>query len=270
MLEYGPVPWDRFDYGLGHARPNLSPKAVFLGMKIDSPGGICQAQVCGWKWWPQRYIQWSSVHTVVHQGVSLANRAGTITNTMQSFRKAIRYYAAGLAARGFHANALRQSSFAYLRQRWRGHPHLRHEYEQWFQEFMAELYAWDPCGPFQQPPRSQRSQPQSQRQPGRLLCGLYTNITVLQGLNQDSLVRQRRDHIDDELATAEADIRSFGDAWELPRYRADKCGRYIRQPQRHSSADQLQDRSPSKSLISWIEQPLAGCGKRSRCLDTSG
>jgi len=43
---------------------------------------------------------------------------------MQSFREAIRYYAEGLAARGFHANALRQSWFAYLRKRWHGHPHL--------------------------------------------------------------------------------------------------------------------------------------------------
>jgi len=73
---------------------------------------------------------------------------------------------------------------------------------------MAELYAKDPSRALQQPQQSQRSQPQSQRQPGRLLCGLYAINTILQSLNQDSLVRQELDNLADELATAEAAVRS--------------------------------------------------------------
>jgi len=39
MLGFSPVPWDRFDYGMEHARTNPSPtEAVFLGMKIDTSG----------------------------------------------------------------------------------------------------------------------------------------------------------------------------------------------------------------------------------------
>ena len=53
---------------------------------------------------------------------------------------------------------------------------------------------------------------------------MYAINTILQSLNQDSLVRQELDDLADELATAEAAVRSSGDAVDtLPH----KQGHYL-------------------------------------------
>ena len=135
MLGFHPIPWEKFDYGMTHVQINAAPhEAVFLGMKINTSGSFVrlslQPKGAGWKWKPQRYIQWSSVHTKYTKNFlmkGLAVRAGVITNTMESFKEAITYYAEGLAARGFHSTTLQNSWNSYL-QDWKGYPTCRRSF----------------------------------------------------------------------------------------------------------------------------------------------
>ena len=135
MLGFQPIPWDQFDYGMTHVQTNPAPhEAVFLGMKVNTAGPFVRLSLhpkgAGWKWKPQRYIQWNSVHTPYTKNFlmkGLAVRAGVITNTMENFKEAITYYAEGLAARGFHSSALQNSWNSYLQDYSKGYPHLQAE-----------------------------------------------------------------------------------------------------------------------------------------------
>ena len=68
MVGFSPVPWERFNYGMGHVATDNSPtEAVLLGMRINTGGDFVHLSLhpkgAGWKWKPLRYIQWNSVNT---------------------------------------------------------------------------------------------------------------------------------------------------------------------------------------------------------------
>ena len=219
MLGFQPIPWDRFDYGMTHVKTNSAPhEAVFLGMKVNTSASSVrlslQPKGAGWKWKPQRYIQWSSVHTKYTKNFlmkGLAVRAGVITNTMEGFQEAISYYSEGLAARGFHASALQTSWDSYLQEYWKGYPQLQTEFRQWFPELLRGLFGVSSAKRAAQSRTPARTQ---SHQPGMLLCGLHAINIILQSIGQDCVVRQELDQIADELAVNEALVLTNGDAQE--------------------------------------------------------
>ena len=68
ILGFGEQNWQILDYGMEHKKTNDSHmRAVFLGMSIDTSGDYVRLALepkgVAWKWKPQRYLNWSSVHT---------------------------------------------------------------------------------------------------------------------------------------------------------------------------------------------------------------
>ena len=92
---------------------NKSSMTVFLGMKIiTNTDGILttvQPKEVGWKWTPQRFIEYGSCHTHYTKCYMLKGlliRTLTICNSQADFMKAVIYYTQGLISRGYPANAL--------------------------------------------------------------------------------------------------------------------------------------------------------------------
>ena len=127
MKGFGSRPWDEIDYGVSHLDTTDVPydpltqtsETVFLG--ISHPSGIqlsVEPKGKGWRWIPQRFIEFSSCHTHYmreHMFLSLLTRATTLSNSSDNFFKAATEYARGLIARGFNAAALKKSwrKFSY-------------------------------------------------------------------------------------------------------------------------------------------------------------
>ena len=115
--------WDQLRYGMDHEDTTDSPynvqtkssMTVFLGMKITTNAdGIwtsVQPKGVGWKWIPQRFIEYGSCHTHYTKWYMLKGlliRALTICNNQPDFMKAVIYLTQGLISRGFRASALRR------------------------------------------------------------------------------------------------------------------------------------------------------------------
>ena len=116
--------WDQLRYGMDHVDTTDSPynvqnkssMTVFLGMKITTNAdGIwtsVQPKGVGWKWIPQRFMEYGSCHTHYTKWYMLKGlliRALTICNNQPDFMKAVIYYTQGLISRGFPASALRRA-----------------------------------------------------------------------------------------------------------------------------------------------------------------
>ena len=100
---------------------NKSSMTVFLSMKIiTNTDGIwtsVQPKGVGWKWIPQRFIEYGSCHTPYTKWYMLKGlliHALTIFNNQADFMKAVIYYAQGLISRGFPASALRRAWRKFL------------------------------------------------------------------------------------------------------------------------------------------------------------
>ena len=68
ILGVGPKHLDLFQYQMEHKQTNQdSHTAVFLGMRICTKGDFVQLSLepkgAGWRWTPQRYVEWNSTHT---------------------------------------------------------------------------------------------------------------------------------------------------------------------------------------------------------------
>ena len=75
MHGFGNKPWDDIDYGMSHIDTTDVPynpltqisESIFLGMRtIAHPSGIqlsVEPKGKGWRWIPQRFIEFSSCHT---------------------------------------------------------------------------------------------------------------------------------------------------------------------------------------------------------------
>ena len=99
-------------------------KVVFLGMRIDvkkdSVTLSIQPKGAGWKWVPNRFLEYSSCHTQCTKNnvfKGLLMRALTICNTLATFETAYRDYAQGLIARGCPKNSLTFSWKNFLHSR---------------------------------------------------------------------------------------------------------------------------------------------------------
>ena len=88
ILGFGISHLHLLDYQMEYKQTNANSQiAVFLGMKIATAGDFVQLSLepkgAGWKWKPQRYVEWSSIHTLDTKRMlmkGLLVRAGTITN----------------------------------------------------------------------------------------------------------------------------------------------------------------------------------------------
>ena len=126
ILGFGRPQWQLFDYGMEHKRTNEDcHSAVFLGMRVDTKGDFVKLSLepkgAGWRWKPQRYVEWSSIHTRDTKRLLLKGllvRAGNITNTLPAFHEAISYFVEGLHARGFSQSAMLDSLESYIKHYW--------------------------------------------------------------------------------------------------------------------------------------------------------
>ena len=113
IISFGRPQWQLFDYHMEHHRTSTDHRSVvFLGMPISTSGDFVQLSMepkgAGWRWKPQRYVEWTSIHTKGTKRMILKGllvRAGTITSTMAAFKEAVEYYTQGLHARGFQKRA---------------------------------------------------------------------------------------------------------------------------------------------------------------------
>ena len=220
ILSFGKKQLHLFDYGMEHRQTNEDAHhAVFLGMAIDTSGDFVQLKMqpkgAGWKWVPQRYVEWTSVHTSATKNFMLKGllvRAGTITNTLPAFHEAIEYYVQGLHARGFTRKALHNGFQSYIHDHWNAFPHQQHELSNWFQMLIKRIF-----GPTNHPPQpTQQSIPAQNTNPGNptkgaLLCGLDAINSIM--INQGKMPIQRDivDDIADNVATWEAIVDPQGD-----------------------------------------------------------
>ena len=93
-----------------------SSTTVLLGIKIltnsDGIWTAVQPKGVGWKWIPQRFIDYNSCHTHYTKWYMLKGlliRALTICNNQSEFIKAVIYYTKGLISTGFLVSALRRA-----------------------------------------------------------------------------------------------------------------------------------------------------------------
>ena len=141
ILSFGTNNLHLFPYNMEHRQTNdKATQAVFLGMLIDTSGDFVKLKLqpkgAGWKWVPQRYVEWTSVHTDAtknHLLKGLLVRAGTVTNTLAAFHEAVEYYVQGLFARGFTRRALHHAFQSYIHDYWNPFPHQQGELSKWFQ-----------------------------------------------------------------------------------------------------------------------------------------
>ena len=149
ILSFGNNQLHIFPYNMEHRCTNDSPThAVFLGMSISTSGDRLQLRLqpkgAGWKWQPQRYVEWTSVHTSFTKKYLLKGlliRASTVTNTMSAFHDAIEYYVQGLYARGFTKKALHHSFQSYIHDHWAQFPHHQQELSRWFNNLVNRIYS---------------------------------------------------------------------------------------------------------------------------------
>jgi hypothetical protein len=214
ILGFGNNQLHLFPYGMEHRCTNDSPhSAVFLGMSINTKGDFVQLRLhpkgAGWKWVPQRYVEWTSTHTSYTKKnllKGLVVRAAVITNTMAAFHEAVEYYVQGLHARGFPKKALHHSFQGYLQDHWTAYPHLQQELSKWFKEMVGRYYPQAKGAPI--PPRPQPESsavlPARTDAQGSLLCGLRALNHVMVHLGRMPVNRDILDDVADNVAALEA------------------------------------------------------------------
>ena len=163
-----------------HRRTNEKQhEAEFLGMLINTEGDSVKLRLkpkgAGWCWKPQRYVEWSSIHTSHTKKFLLKGllvRAGTVTNTTEAFHEAVEYFVQGLHARSFQEHSLKHSFESYLHDYWSALPNLANDLRTWFnRKLLPKYYPTKASSPKQDPPKSVH---------GTLLCGLRAINHVLQ------------------------------------------------------------------------------------------
>ena len=213
ILTFGNNHLSIFPYGMEHRQTNDSHRqAVFLGMAIDTAGDFVKLKLqpkgAGWKWTPQRYVEWSSVHTKAtknHMLKGLLVRASTVTNTLAAFHEAVEYYVQGLFARGFTRKALHHGFQSYIHDYWNPFPHQQQELSKWFQALLNRTF-----GPTNVTPGCQAPQPQAAptTAQGTLLCGLRAINYLMINQGRMPVDREILDDIADNVASLEAAIHA--------------------------------------------------------------
>ena len=197
------------NYNMSHTDTTDGPgTAVFLGMRInqqkDSLILSVQPKGAGWKWIPNRFLEYSSCHTHytkqnVYKGLLI--RALTICNTINTFEAAYRHYAQGLIARGCPQKSLKYSwkKFMYSRVKASGQEKrmLNTNFYDWL-----EMQNFSHALPRTPLPEVQKQERLKERR-SLLLCGLVAINHLLRHFKKDTLDRNHVDEINDILATEE-------------------------------------------------------------------
>ena len=210
ILGFGANQLHLFPYNMEHRRTNDSPhQAVFLGMSIDTSGDFVrlknQPKGDGWKWTPQRYVEWTSVHTAATKKFLLKGllvRASTVTNTTPAFQEATEYYVQGLHARGFTRRAMHDGVQSYIQDYLKPYPNQQQELSRWFQSLLARTF-----GPSQTSHKPSTFVPTTNSQ-GTLLCGLDAINHVMVNQGRMPINREILDDIADNVASLEAMVTS--------------------------------------------------------------
>ena len=183
-------------------------KVVFLGMAAENTehGMVLSVQPKGegWKWIPQRFIDYSSCHTHhtkhnLFKGMVI--RAYTICNTQITFEAAVRDAAEGLIARGFAKVSLLYSWKSFMQTRFKGEGKVSRGIDERFREWLQqEDFS-------QAPPRTLTKTTQevmhAKRTRHLLLCGLYAINEILEFRNLDKITKAQIDDINCEIAIEE-------------------------------------------------------------------
>ena len=242
MKGFGSRPWDEIDYGMSHLDTTDRPydpltqtsESVFLGMRtISHPSGIqlsVEPKGKGWRWIPQRFIEFSSCHTHYtreHMFLSLLIRATTLSNSSDNFFKAATEYAQGLIARGFNAAALKKSwrKFCYSRS---NDPILRKDLTKRFFAWL-EQQDFSKAVPESSELRKQNTAKRTQAKLQELLCGYDAFNAILKVLGKSPVERDFMDTAAKDLAQQEAELlydtsaKNVSDLYHDPRghYAAD-------------------------------------------------
>ena len=196
-----------FPYNMEHRRTNDNPNhAIFLGMSIDTSGDFVKLKLqpkgAGWKWTPQRYVEWSSVHTAATKRYLLKGllvRASTVTNTTAAFHEAIEYYVQGLHARGSPRRALHDAFQSYIHDYWTAFPYQQQELSKWFQALLSRTF-----GPANTP-KKDTLMPMTKSH-GALLCGLDAINHIMVNQGRMPITRDILDDIADNVASLEVAI----------------------------------------------------------------
>ena len=233
ILGFGNALTHCFDYQMEHKQTNDQPHtAVFLGMRITTSGDFVQLshepKGAGWKWKPQRYVEWASIHTKDTKRMILKGllvRSGTITNTMAAFKDSVRYIIDGLYARGFTRRALTDSFESYMKDYWGPFTHAAHDVKKWFHGELDRLYK-QKIQPFQAAAKTQPPAPPTQAPAaippqfsarGTLLCGLTAINHVMASRGRVPLSRDVLDDVALHVANLEASIRAEGTSVDTSR-----------------------------------------------------
>lgn len=237
ILGFGEPQWQLFDYQMEHKKTSENAHSVvFLGMRITTTGDYVQLTMepkgAAWKWKPQRYVEWSSIHTKDTRRMLLKGllvRAGTITNSMPAFKEAVSYYVNGLYVRGFQRRALMDSFESYMKDYWTAFPHAANDVRQWFKNLLRRLYdnssKQNDTRKESQPhwaPASNVTHSQRQNSPppsGALLCGLDAINHIMTSRRRPPITRDMLDDIAKHIAHLEASIRNDGTARETQPHR---------------------------------------------------
>lgn len=242
MFGFGHRSWEEIDYKMSHVDTTDVPyssltqtsETVFLGMRtISNPNGIqlsVEPKGKGWRWIPQRFIEFSSCHTHYtreHMFLSLLIRASTLTNSADNFYKAATEYAQGLIARGFNATSLKKS--------WRKFSYSKTKDHTLRVTLTTRFFAWldqqdfSKASPEDAEVRQQNTAKRTQTKNQQLLCGLRAFNAILTHLGQPRVERDFMDNISKELAGQEMALihdtsaKKIGDLYHDPRgyYAAD-------------------------------------------------
>ena len=207
ILGFGANQLQLLPYNMEHRRTNDNPKeAVFLGMSIDTNGDFVKLKLqpkgAGRKWTPQRYVEWSSVHTAATKKFLLKGllvRASTVTNTTPNFHVAVKYYVQGLFARGFSRRAMHDAFQSYIHDYWKAYPNQQRELSKWFQGLLSRTFGNNTA-----PPKGPTiAQTTSQ---GTLLCGLDAINHIMINQGRMPVTRDILDDIANNVASLEAMI----------------------------------------------------------------
>ena len=149
---------------------------------------------------PQRYVEWSSVHTAATKNFLLKGllvRASTVTNTTANFHVAVEYYVQGLHARGFSRRAMHDAFQSYIQDYWKAYPNQQQELSRWFQGLLLRTFG-NSTAPHKGPNTAQTT---SQ---GTLLCGLDAINHIMMNQGRMPVTRDILDDIADNVACLEA------------------------------------------------------------------
>ena len=256
MFGFGHRSWDEIDYEMSHVDTTDVPyssltqtsETVFLGMRaISDPRGIhlsVEPKGKGWRWIPQRFIEFSSCHTHYtreHMFLSLLTRASTLTNSADNFFKAATEYAQGLIARGFNVSSLKKS--------WRKFTYSKAKDHILRVTLTARFFAWldqqdfSKAYPEDTEVRQQETAKRTQTKTQQLLCGLRAFNAIMTHLGKPTVERDFMDNKAKELADQEMEL--------LYDTSANKIGDLYHDPRGYYCADVLHHALLTHTGLSW-------------------